>query len=273
MKSFPTTFIEDLEISRLIIGSNWFLGYSHTSRAQDRWLKEYMNPRRMAEIMGVFARNGINAVMSMQNATMQEAIHIVKEETGVALHWICTPSGEAVEDLLPGIEESAEMGGRICMPHQHWTDGNMIVNQRRIIGLERVTERIRELGMIPGLSTHRPETVVVCDKAGYDVATYIQLYNAIGFLCQVETDWVARIINGTVKPVMCIKPLAAGRILPSTGLSFVFNSIKPNDMVCIGTMSTYEAEDDIRITRDLLERGATRERELTYSRSKAALVE
>jgi hypothetical protein len=270
--SFPTTRVEDLEISRLIIGSNWFLGYSHYSKAKDSWIKSHMSVQLIAEVMCAFARTGINAVMSMQNPTMREAIHIVKEETGVEVHWICTPSGEDDEDLMPGIEESAEMGAKICMPHQHWTDGNMIVNQKRIIGLEKITERIRDLGMIPGLSTHRPETVVVCDKAGYDVATYIQLYNAIGFLCQVETDWIARIINGTPKPVMCIKPFAGGRVLPPTGLRFVLNSIKPIDMVCVGTMSTYEAEDDVRIAREILERGVANDRDLTYSRSKASLV-
>ena len=270
--NFPTTLIEDLEISRLIVGTNWFLGFSHFSVAKSRWIKEHMTIERIVEVMCVFARNGINAVMSIQGPTMKEAIHRVKEETGVEMHWICTPGGEGVEDLMPGIEESAEMGASVCMPHQHWTDGNMIVNQKRIIGLEKVTERIRELGMIPGLSTHRPKTVVVCDSAGYDVATYIQMYNAIGFLCQVETDWIARIINQTRKPIMCIKPLAGGRILPPTGLSFVYDSIKPIDMVCIGTMSTYEAEDDIRIVRELLARGSAGGRELEYSRSKASLV-
>jgi hypothetical protein len=158
------------------------------------------------------------------------------------------------------------------MPHQHWTDGNLVANEKRIIGIERVTERIRALGMVPGLSTHRPETVRVCDQAGYDVATYIQIYNPIGFLCQVETDWVAKVINDTPKPVMCIKPLAAGRVLPTTGLSFVYNSIKPNDIVCIGTLSTYEAEDDIRISREILSQPAATQRELDFSRSKLGLV-
>ncbi len=269
---FPTTHIEHLELSRLIIGSNWFLGYSHYSAAKDKWIKEYMTVERIAEVMAVFARNGINAVMSSPNPTLAQAIRLVQEETGREIHWICTPGGETVEDLLPGIEQCAELGAKICMPHQHWTDGNLVVNEGRIIGLERVTERIRQLGMIPGLSTHRPQTVVVCDKAGYDVATYIQIYNAIGFLCQVETDWIARVINRTPKPVMVIKPLAAGRINPPTGLSFVFNSIKPNDLVCIGTLSTYEAEEDICLAREILAHGAATEQELTYSRSKADLV-
>jgi len=147
MSTFPMTHIEDLEISRLIIGTNWFRGFSHYSAAKSRWIREYMDLDRIVEIMSVFAHNGCNAVLSGPEPLMQEAIHRVKEETGVTIHWFCTPSGEGVDDLMPGIELSAEMGAAVCLPHQHWTDGNMIVNQKRIIGLERVTERIRELGM------------------------------------------------------------------------------------------------------------------------------
>lgn len=269
---FPMTRIENLEISRMIAGSNWFRGYSHYSAAKDKWIRQYMTLDRIVEVMCVFARNGINAYLASPDAQTSEALRRVKEETGVTMHLIATPSGETIDDLLPGIEQSAEQGAAFCLPHQHWTDGNLVANEQRIIGIERATKRIRELGMIPGLSTHRPETVVVCDKAGYDVATYIQIYNPIGFLCQVETDWIERVINNTPKPIIVIKPLAAGRVLPPTGLSFVYHSIKPIDTVCIGTLNTFEAEDDIRIARDILQSGAILGRELQYSRSKKALT-
>jgi len=270
--SFPTTSIERLTVSRLMVGTNWFLGFSHYSAAKSRWIKEYMDLDRIVAVMNVFAREGINAVMGPLSPVLREAIRRVESETGVHMIWACTPSGEGVDDLLPGIEQSAESGAEICMPHQHWTDGNLVANEKRIIGLERVTERIRQLGMIPGLSTHRPETVKVCDQAGYDVATYIQIYNPIGFLCQVETDWIAKVIQDTPKPVMCIKPLAAGRVLPTTGLRFVFDTIKPNDLVCIGTLSPYEAEDDVQIAREILASQSMKDRELDFSRSKASLV-
>jgi hypothetical protein len=42
-------------------------------------------------------------------------------------------------------------------------------------------------------------------------------------------------------------------------------------MVCIGTLSPFEAEEDIRIVREILSGESATERELTYSRSKAAL--
>lgn len=274
--SFPMTHIEDVSLSRLMVGTNWFLGYSHFSAAKSRWIAEYMTVERITEVMTVFAREGINCVMSPIHPHMKEAIHRVHEESGVEMVWVATPSGEEVDDLLPGIEQAAELGARICLPHQHWTDGNLLANRKEIIGLDRVTARIRQLGMIPGLSTHRPETVPVCDQAGYDVATYIQILNPIGFLCQVETDWIVKVISESPKPIIVIKPLAAGRVLPTTGLSFAYHSIKPQDIVCIGTMSTYEAEDDIRIAREILAEPPASDppskRELDYSRSKANLV-
>ena len=40
---------------------------------------------------------------------------------------------------------------------------------------------IRENGMVPGLSAHMPEMIVFSDLNGYDVETYIQIYNEWAF--------------------------------------------------------------------------------------------
>ncbi|GAJ03774.1 unnamed protein product, partial [marine sediment metagenome] len=55
--------------------------------------------------------------------------------------------------------------------------------------------------MIPGLSTHMPETIVYADNTGLDVESYTQIYNSSGFLMQVEADWIMRIIQEAKKPV------------------------------------------------------------------------
>jgi hypothetical protein len=41
--------------------------------------------------------------------------------------------------------------------------------------------------------------------------------NAAGFLMQLEVDWIHRIIWNAKHPVMTIKPMAAGRLLPLVG--------------------------------------------------------
>ena len=116
-----------------------------------------------------------------------------------------------------------------------------------------------------------PESVIYADESDLDVETYIQLYNAAGFLMHVEADWMMHIIQNAKKPVMTIKPLAAGKLLPLVGLAFVWNTIRDQDMVTIGTTTPDEAREVIDISLDLLDRRAP-DVKLQSTRSKASLL-
>jgi hypothetical protein len=157
------------------------------------------------------------------------------------------------------------------MPHQGVTDRLLDRMYGVVRDIDRYTAMIRERGMIPGLSTHMPEAVVISDKTGIDVETYIQIYNAAGFLMQVEADWVMRIIRNAKKPVMTIKPLAAGKLLPPVGLAFSWNTIRDQDMVTIGTTTPDEAREVIDLSLDFLARRIP-DNELQTTRSKATLA-
>ena len=124
--------------------------------------------------------------------------------------------------------------------------------------------------MIPGLSTHMPEAIVYTDESGIDIETYISLYNSMGYLMQMEVDWVARIIHEAKKPVMTIKPMAAGQIRPFQGLAFAWSTLRDTDMVTVGTMAPGEAAEVIEISLNILEkRGNTLP--LQETRSKASV--
>ena len=156
------------------------------------------------------------------------------------------------------------------MPHQSVTDALIDRRDGVIRDLDKYTCMIRERGMIPGLSTHMPETVIYADKMNADVETYTQIYNSAGFLMQVEADWVMRVISEAKKPVITIKPLAAGRLLPIVGLAFVWNTIRDQDMVTVGTTTPDEAREVIEISLDLLNRRIP-DNELQETRSKKSL--
>jgi len=270
---FATTNIGGLEISRMVCGSNPFFGFSHFSAAKDAWFKRYFTTERIVEILHKCSEYGINAVVSGPVERMHEAIVSLEQQTGYHFYWFCTPgsSSDSLEQLLAGVQWSADHGAEFCLPHQSCTDNRMNVPELRIEGLTEFCQRVRELDMIPGLSTHRPETVRVADEGGYDIETYVQIYNPIGFLCQVETDWVQRVINNAKKPVLCIKPLAAGRVMPPTGLRFVYETIRPVDTVAVGFLSPEEVEEDVKIALNVLtDLGA--DVPLAYTRSKQALA-
>jgi hypothetical protein len=265
-----------VSLPRLLIGSNWFLGYSHTSRAQDQFIKDLQTRDRIARILGVFLEYGIDAVMAPLSRHLEDAICDAEQRAGRRVIRILTPSF----NLVPGgpperepeviFDQTAELGATFCLPHQCVTDALVDRMHGVIRDIDKYTKMIRERGMIPGLSTHMPESVVYADKMEADVETYIQLYNATGFLLQVEGDWVMRIIQNARKPVMTIKPLAAGRLLPVVGLAFVWNTIRDQDMVTIGTTTPDEAREVIELSLDLLNRRLP-ENELQRTRSKTSL--
>jgi hypothetical protein len=277
MNSFPRTNIEDLSVSRLMIGTNWFLGYSHTSKAKDRDIVETMTADRIADIVEVFMNAGVDTLYGIRpDRKLIQGVSETEQRTGKKCITIAIPSlplestvdsvGEA-ERLL---DELAELGTSVCMPHQCTTDA--FVNRRRksLTGIEVYLRMIREREMIPGLSTHMPETPVYADACGLDVATYVQIYNAAGFLTQIEIDWVQRMIWQAQKPVITIKPLAAGRLPPLVGLAFSWSTIRDCDMVCIGTSTPYEAAEVVELSLSILDRRAPRV-ELQKTRSKGSL--
>lgn len=276
MTQFPRTMVGGISMPRLICGSNWFLGFSHTSRAKDRLIKEMFDtPNKMADVIEVFARHGCNAFMSMQSEFSAQALREVEQRVGVPMIWITTPTYLRPDDpssWKEAVDQAKALGGTFCFPHQSITDRRLDrVNRRLMPELEEHLAYVRQVGMIPGLSSHTPEAITCSDASGADVETYITPYNATGFLLQVETDWVQRCIHNAKKPVMTIKPLAAGRILPPVGLAFVWNTIRDCDMVTLGTFSTYEAEESIELSLAILEKRAANV-ELQYTRSKSSLV-
>lgn len=276
MTDFPRTMVGGVSVSRLIAGTNWFLGFSHTSAAKDKFITSYQSRERIVEILKVFMEYGVDTVMAPPAPVLCDAVRDVQDQTGRAVILILTPHF----NILPGgpkesepervIEACRKQGATFCFPHQAVTDALLDRMHHVIRDIDLYTGLIRQYGMIPGLSTHMPESVVIADNTGADVETYIQIYNAAGFLMQVEADWVMRIINKAKKPVMTIKPLAAGRLLPVVGLSFVWNTIREQDMVTVGTTTPNEAREVIELSLDFLSKRIP-DNELQETRSKKLL--
>ncbi len=278
MPKFPRTTVGGISLPRMIIGTNWFLGFSHCSSAKSKLITDmHCSKESIADVLEVFLQYDINAVMSSPNEHMRDAIHLAQDRSGKEITWIMSPRFQIrPEETEYEIEKICahckSLGATICMPHQCVTDALVDRRDHKIRDIDPITKAIREHEMIPALSTHMPETVRIADNIGVDVETYIQIYNSAGFLMQVEVDWVKRIIQNAKKPVMTIKPLAAGRLTPPVGLAFAWNTIRDQDMVTVGTTSPDEAKEVIEISLDYLERRLPQHK-LQTTRSKSSLVE
>jgi hypothetical protein len=250
----------------MIIGTNWFLGYTHCTAGKSRSVERMVtNVQSIAEIIEVFFKAGVDTIMCPHTRTcIFDAIREAEQRSGVKAVIISTPSftthartpfdgfdlGEA-ERIL---DAEAAKGVAICMPHTSTTDVMVDKCTREVRQMDAICRLIRERGMMPGLSTHIPETVVFADETGLDVESYIQPFNLMGYLMQLEVDWVGRIIQKAKKPVMTIKTMAAGQIRPYQALTFTWNAIRDCDMVTVGTMAPEEARELVDLSLEILER-------------------
>ena len=274
---FPRTQIEDLSVSRLIIGTNWFLGFSHVTKARDNFIKAQQTRHKLADILEIFFNAGVDTIYGVrpESQHLNDAVKDAEDRTGRK----CIKMGTPVFDFTAEKEDAdekiidayAEIGCNVCLPHQATTDSLVNRREHRVERIDAYTRMIRQRGMIPGLSTHMPETVPYADESNLDVGTYTQIYNAAGFLMQVEVDWVHRVIWDAKKPVITIKPLAAGRLVPLVGLAFNFATIRDRDMVCVGCLTPDEARECIDISLEQLTR-TRRIAELQYTRSKKSVA-
>ena len=263
MSTFPRTTVGGLSVSRMIIGTNWFAGWSHTGPSQDQLISDNVpDHKAMARIIKVFVEVGVDTIMGpmTEHQSILAGVKEAEQLTGKRLIKVDTPfvnMGPSPEDVAAAerlLDRVKANDVDICMPHHQEVEQFVDKRAKKIHRLGVYTKMIRDRGMIPGLSAHMPEVVMYSDQNNEDVETYIQIYNAAGFLMQLEVEFIQRMIHTAKKPVMTIKPMAAGRLTPLVGLNFVWNTLRDCDMVTVGTMSPREAEEVIEYSLAAIER-------------------
>ena len=263
MTEFPRTMVGGVSLPRMLMGTNWVLGYSHTSPAADDMIRRrYERAESVCELVEAYLQYGIDAMMApfTGQTALLDGIHMAEDRTGRKVTLIDTPildmtdspaGRKAAEDKIRSCRDN---GSTFCLVHH--SSAEQLVNKGKgtMDRLPDYLSMIRDAGMIPGLSAHMPELILYSDQNGYDVETYIQIYNCMGFLMQVEIEAVRAIIEHAKKPVMSIKSMAAGRCSPYVGITFSFATLRPCDMVTVGAHTPDEVHQDVEIALAALER-------------------
>ncbi|MCL2813261.1 MAG: hypothetical protein FWD23_01535 [Oscillospiraceae bacterium] len=262
-KQFPRTEVSGVSLPRMLIGTNWLVGYSHTSHAADMDIRETNKTAcDLYPTLKVFTNYGIDAILGVTSIDkiLVDSIKYFYDKTGIELIQIDTPwmnmddNPTARAEAEAIIKQSAKAGSKFCFPHHSSVEQLVNKNKRTIDRLPDYLSMIRDHGMIPGLSAHMPELIMYSDWNEYDVQTYVQLFNCVGFLMQIEIESIIRIIHNAKKPVMTIKPMAAGRVSPYVGLTFNWNVLRAQDMITVGVKTHWEAHEDIEISFAALEK-------------------
>jgi len=257
-----TVRIGPLEVSRFILGSNPFSGFSHQGRERDREMVHYYTTARIKEVMRQAESLGINTIIARGDHHMLRVI-IEHWDEGGELQWF----GQTCPELGPPertIARMAEAGAPACHIHGGYADH--LVANGRADELIPTVEFARERGLVVGLAGHMTDTFRWAEEH-LDVDFYMcAYYNPIprkrvaehragtreAYL-EEDRRAMTELIRGLSRPVIHYKVMAAGRNDPAEAIRYVARSLRPGDACCVGVF-TRDKPDMLREDVELFER-------------------
>ena len=245
------------EITRLIVGSNPFYGYSHSVPVLDQLMQEWNTTERVCRTLQACEQNGINAYQG--NARERSATDLARYRAeGGRMHVISLTTGDAIQQALEHVKP-------IGLAH-HGENTDRLFREGKQEEVHEFTKRARQAGVMVGVSTHQPEIIARIEELGWDVDFYMGcVYNRTrtpeqlrALLSEVpeppsevylqgDPPRMFQVMRQTKKPCLAFKVLAAGRRAGSTravqqALREAFESIKPGDCVIVGMFPRFKDE-------------------------------
>jgi hypothetical protein len=268
----PTIKLGSHAVTRLILGGNPIYGHSHFNRLFSKDMTDWHTPDRVVELLKRCARAGINTWQnSYAERTLQDIDRVRK--AGVKFHWLCL--GKPDWDRHPQrIAEAAKRKPIGIAPHGALAE--RLHRQNKLTVLKDLLKRIRDQGVLVGLSAHDPAVIELAEDRAWDVDYYMcclyyltrpreEYQKLLGkalplgeIYLPTDPPRMFRVIQATKKPCLAYKLLAAGRRIGSPAevricFETALKNIKPNDAVIVGMYQQHgdQVGDNAAIVREL----------------------
>jgi hypothetical protein len=245
----PKMKFGNAEIGRLVLGVNPMYGFSHYNHNFSTAMREWYTPDRICEVLHRASSYGINAFNYVHVDRAQSDWEMFQSQGGNMHLIIQVMASDDAAFLVQNLKPLAlqRRGEEIDKAFQ---TGTMAAEREWC-------KRARDLGVLVGVGTHKPEVVELVEEQGWDIDFYSGcVYNRT----RTEAEWMQalngeimemphdiymrsdparmyRVMRQTSKTCFAFKILAAGRI-GDEGVAQAFrtaySSIKPIDGVYIG---------------------------------------
>ena len=273
--TLPTIALGPHQVTRLIIGGNPIYGYSHFNRLLSQHQTDWHTPTRVLELLRRCEQAGIN---TWQNSYAERTLADVGRyrQAGGRMHWLCL--GKPDWDQHPEqITDAARRKPIGIAPHGGL--GERLHRQNRLKDLRDVLRRIRDTGVLVGLSAHNPALIQVAEEQKFDVDYYMcclyyltrprdELQKLLGkdlplgeIYLPSDPARMFRVIQATRKPCLVYKVLAAGRRVSTAAevrrcFETALSNIKPTDALIVGMYQQLgdQVGENAGIVRDICAR-------------------
>jgi len=262
------TLFGSTPISRFILGSNPFAGFSHQGLEADAAMRDYFTQEKIVETLREAESLGVNTVLARADDRTLAYLQAFWQDGG-KLHWFAQTCPE-LGDPVVSIERAAAAGATACYIH-----GGVMDNLYAQDGLAIIPDRlrlIRERGMLAGVAAHNP-AVIRWAEANLDLDFFMcayynptprdqhaaHIHGAAETYLETDRQAMTALIQELSRPAIHYKVLAAGRNDPVDAFSFVAGVLRPQDAVCVGVFpaeNSHMLQEDIRLFTEICEKGA-----------------
>ncbi len=267
----PTVKFGPNEITRLIIGSNPFYGYSHFNRIFDAHMREFYTQDKKMEVLKSAERNGIGTWQLHYN-DQPLADYLRYREEGGKMNIVLLADFALMTNpkILPDVV--AKMKPLGVGHHGIRTDERFRTGEKGKV--KEFCKMVRDTGVMVGISAHNPAVFDIVESEGWDIDYYQTcLYRVSRTAEEARAEFgestvgetymerdperMCRMIRATRKPCLTFKVFGAGRSSDSAedrekAVRFALSNIKPTDAIIVGMYPRYT--DHVKENADLVRR-------------------
>lgn len=252
--NLPTIQFGQHQISRLIMGDNPIYGYSHFNQLLSQHQQEVNTSDQVIATLRRAEEVGISAWQNTLTERSGADLQRYREEGGTIQYFCLSRGGHWYDD--PSLIAEAAKNEPIGMaPHGSGVAGRCFL-ENRLDHLRDILKRIRDTGVMVGLSVHNPRIIEIAEEENWDIDYYMTaLYYLQGAREEFEKkfsypplgeiylrehrDHMCGLIRNTTKPCIAFKVLAAGRAVASKEqireeFAFTLKNIKSTDVLLVG---------------------------------------
>ncbi len=271
----PTIKLGPHAITRLIIGGNPIYGYSHFNKMLSQHQIAWHTPERVVELLQHSEKVGIN---TWQNSYAERTLDDLERfrAAGGKLQWLCL--GKPDWDERPDrVDDAAKHKPIGIAPHGALAE--KLHRQNKLTVLTDLLKRIRDQGVLVGLSAHNPVLIELAEEKGWDVdyymcclyyltrprAEYQKILGADLPLGEIylptDPPRMFKTIQSAKKPCLVYKVLAAGRRIGSSKevrqcFETALSNVKPTDALIVGMYQEFndQLSENASIVREICAR-------------------
>jgi len=271
----PTIKLGSHSVTRLIIGGNPVYGYSHFNKLLSQHMTDWHTPERVVALLKRCEQAGLN---TWQNSYADRTLKDLERyrDGGGKMHWLCL--GKPDWDQHPErIADAARRKPIGIAPHGALAE--RLHREDKLTVLTDLLKRIRDTGVLVGLSAHNPALIALADEKGWDVDYYMcclyyltrpkeEQQKLLGpdlplgeIYLPSDPERMFKVIKATKKPCLAYKVLAAGRRVGSAAevrgaFEKALTHIKPTDAMIVGMYQQFgdQVGENAATVRELCEK-------------------